>query len=76
MQRYRQRWYAALVETYGERCLHCGTSDGLVVDHVCPVAKGGHSALDNVQLLCAACNTAKGKLMFDCRPSLPDQGID
>ena len=68
LRRNRDEWYAALVERYGERCLHCGTTEDLVLDHIQSVAKGGKSALGNMQLLCAACNTAKGKLIYDCRP--------
>jgi 5-methylcytosine-specific restriction endonuclease McrA len=38
-----------------------------VLDHVIPVAKGGQSVLENLQLLCAECNRLKGKLVIDCR---------
>ena len=60
-------WYATLVEQYGERCLNCGMESDLVLDHVIPVAKGGQSVLENLQLLCAECNRLKGKLVIDCR---------
>lgn len=61
-------WYAALVERYGVRCLNCGAETRLVIDHILPVAKGGLSEPDNLQLLCAECNRLKGKLVIDCRP--------
>ena len=32
----------------------------LTVDHVVPRSKGGSDHLDNLQLLCAACNSLKG----------------
>lgn len=32
----------------------------LTVDHVVPRAKGGSDHLDNLQLLCGACNSMKG----------------
>ena len=32
----------------------------LTVDHVIPQAKGGSDHLDNLQLLCGACNSTKG----------------
>jgi 5-methylcytosine-specific restriction endonuclease McrA len=62
-------WYTALAERYGARCQHCQAHDAkLTLDHVLPIAKGGASDLTNMQLLCAKCNTAKGKLAYDCRP--------
>jgi len=61
-------WYAALVEDYGECCANCGAEDNLVLDHILSIAKGGQSALSNLQVLCAECNRIKGKLCIDCRP--------
>ncbi|MEM6530504.1 MAG: HNH endonuclease signature motif containing protein, partial [Chloroflexota bacterium] len=68
-KRNHNAWYAALVAQYGEVCLHCGATDHLKIDHVVSVARGGKSEYENVQLLCGTCNTAKGKLVYDCRPT-------
>lgn len=68
LRSHYRAWYAVLVAQYGERCLHCGDTTALAIDHVVPVAKGGMSELENLQVLCAVCNTAKGKLAYDCRP--------
>lgn len=70
LRRHYTDWYTALVTRYGERCLNCGADSDLVIDHVVSVAKGGLSQFDNLQLLCATCNTLKGKLCIDCRPAL------
>ena len=67
LRRHYSDWYQQLVATHGERCANCGASDVLVLDHVIPIAKGGASQLDNLQLLCGECNRIKGKLMIDCR---------
>ena len=70
VRRNYKAWQDALVEHYGPTCQHCQADEAkLVLDHVIPVAKGGLSELTNMQLLCAECNTAKGKLAYDCRPS-------
>ena len=60
-------WRARLAEENGERCANCGGLDKLVLDHIVPIAKGGQSRYDNLQLLCAECNRIKGKLAIDCR---------
>ena len=33
----------------------------LTVDHIVPRAKGGSDHVENLQLLCAACNSTKGQ---------------
>lgn len=61
------QWRQQLVDDYGARCLNCGATESLVIDHIVPIAKGGRSDIANLQLLCAACNRIKGKLVIDCR---------
>ena len=41
-------------------CKHCGTSAGpMQYDHVIPYSVGGDNSVENIQLLCRRCNTAK-----------------
>jgi hypothetical protein len=44
----------------GGRCVRCGSDELLQFDHVIPVALGGASTTENLQLLCAPCNREKG----------------
>ena len=60
-------WLERLSAEYGECCANCGVLGNLVLDHIIPIAKGGRSQYDNLQLLCADCNRIKGKLAIDCR---------
>lgn len=42
------------------RCRRCGATEQLHFDHVIPVSRGGANTVANIQLLCGACNRAKG----------------
>ncbi len=42
------------------RCVRCSAEDDLQFDHVIPFARGGGNAPENIQVLCGACNRAKG----------------
>ena len=64
-----KRLLAEVISRDGAGCANCGESESGVVDHILPIAKGGRSELDNLQILCAVCNRIKAKLWLDCRPS-------
>ncbi len=55
-----------LVRECGGRCLKCGEQDP-TVDHVIPLALGGPNTIENVQVLCAPCNSTKGDDTTDYR---------
>jgi hypothetical protein len=44
----------------GGRCRQCGSTVQLHFDHVIPISRGGANTVANIQLLCGACNRAKG----------------
>jgi 5-methylcytosine-specific restriction endonuclease McrA len=49
----------AVFERDGGCCVECGSNFDLQYDHVLPVAHGGATTLENLQLLCADCNRRK-----------------
>lgn len=58
-----------LCAKYEFKCLKCGRDDvDLTKDHIVPYTDGGTDALDNVQPLCASCNSSKGSRTIDYRP--------
>lgn len=49
-------------DRFSRKCAHCNkheTEVKLTVDHIIPISKGGKHSLDNVQPLCASCNSRK-----------------
>ncbi len=38
---------------WGDKCLACGATDGLSVDHVVPLSRGGSNSANNLQVLWA-----------------------
>ncbi len=49
----------------GAECAACGTKDNLHIDHIIPVCRGGSCEANNLQPLCATCNTRKGRRTMD-----------
>lgn len=44
----------------GNKCCLCGDPRNLTLDHIIPRSKGGNGAMNNLQTLCASCNSIKG----------------
>ena len=50
-----------IVKKYGTaQCEKCRATEDLAIDHIMPLARGGHNGLDNLTLLCKNCNSSKG----------------
>lgn len=50
----------AVFERDGGQCVQCGNAFDIQYDHVLPLALGGASSVENLQLLCGQCNREKG----------------
>jgi 5-methylcytosine-specific restriction endonuclease McrA len=44
----------------GYRCVYCGTSDNLTIDHIIPQSRGGKTDFENCTTSCRVCNNKKG----------------
>jgi 5-methylcytosine-specific restriction endonuclease McrA len=52
----RERIYAR----DGHRCVECGTTEDLTLDHIHPRARAGDDSDENLRTLCRPCNSRKG----------------
>ena len=41
-------------------CVYCGEKEGLTIDHIIPVSRGGKSTFENCVAACRSCNHKKG----------------
>lgn len=63
----KEEW-AALVSACGGVCVRCGQKSYLMKDHVVPICRDGSDSIDNLQPLCARCNSRKGAGIVDFVP--------
>jgi len=63
---YYSGWFGIckeyLIYKHGKQCMRCGEKRRLTIDHIVPIKRRPDLAGDvnNMQLLCAACNREKG----------------
>lgn len=56
-----QPWLRAAVYDRDDRkCVECGSTEYLSLDHIYPFSLGGEDTLENLQTLCRPCNSRKG----------------
>lgn len=46
-------------ERFDQKCVYCGLSKKLTIDHIIPLSKGGKHCAENIQPLCHSCNSRK-----------------
>ena len=52
-------------QAFGDRCCYCGAKEGLSLDHLTPISRGGRTTLGNVAVACRRCNSRKHKLSVE-----------
>lgn len=45
----------------GARCVYCGSTNNLSIDHIFARIKGGEDSVENLVCSCKSCNSSKGK---------------
>ncbi|MDR2585138.1 MAG: HNH endonuclease [Prevotellaceae bacterium] len=49
----------AIYSRDGGKCVFCGSTEKIHIDHIIPFSKGGSNEVENLQLLCQKCNLEK-----------------
>jgi 5-methylcytosine-specific restriction endonuclease McrA len=58
----KRMWKEQIMQRDGGRCVYCGDTDQLTIDHVRPRSKGGATTASNCVTACLSCNQAKGSM--------------
>lgn len=58
---------------YGNLCVCCLEPKKLTLDHIVAVTNGGRTEIDNIQPLCAKCNSSKGAKTIDYRADFKER---
>ncbi|KKO80733.1 hypothetical protein WU87_03265 [Corynebacterium minutissimum] len=59
-----------MYERDGHRCVFCGTTENLTLDHIVRYADGGPDAEDNLRVLCMKCNQSRETKMQEVNRAL------
>lgn len=65
--KYYERRRLNIFKGDGFKCLACGKTEQLTIDHIIPKAKGGSDRRNNLQTLCYECNQRKKTDIVDYR---------
>ena len=58
----KRMWRESIKARDGYKCVYCGSTENLTIDHVRPKARGGQDTSDNCVTACQCCNQAKGSM--------------
>ena len=61
----KRMWRESIKARDGHKCVYCGSTENLTIDHVTPKSKGGIDHADNCVTACRPCNQAKGSMHVD-----------
>jgi 5-methylcytosine-specific restriction endonuclease McrA len=75
----KRLWREGIKARDNYRCVYCGSTENLTIDHVRPKCMGGFDHADNCVTACRSCNQAKGSMpvqlfleLYDIHPLSAD----
>lgn len=67
---------ARIMARDGNKCVTCGTTEKLTIDHIHPRSRGGGTEDENLQVLCRSCNSSKNNRLAKVESSLTQASIN
>ena len=61
----KRMWREQIKARDGYKCVYCGSTEHLTIDHVVPKCKGGTDTSSNCVTACRSCNQRKGSEQVD-----------
>ena len=61
----KRMWREGIKARDGYKCVYCGSSEDLTIDHVVPQCTGGPTNSSNCVTACRPCNQSKGSMQID-----------
>lgn len=61
----KRLWRQTIKRRDGNKCVYCGCTENLTIDHVRPQCRGGQTTASNCVTACRACNQLKGSLSLE-----------
>ena len=58
----KRMWREGIKARDGHRCVYCGDTENLTIDHVRPQCSGGETNYSNCVTACRTCNQNKGSM--------------
>ena len=57
---HNSKMRAYYLEKFNHKCVKCGDTERLELDHIIAITEGGDNSESNIQVLCKICNVKKG----------------
>ena len=61
----KRMWRDSIKARDGYKCVYCGCTENLTIDHVRPRALGGSTTASNCVTACRSCNQEKGSMQVE-----------
>jgi 5-methylcytosine-specific restriction endonuclease McrA len=69
-------WRREILIRDNNKCVNCGATESLEIDHIFPISKGGKTEIVNLQVLCKKCNSEKSAKIPENLKEIEEENIE